>query len=461
MNGELRSSTSGGNWPGIVAVLLLGYMCMGRSFAYWGIPAWHVFVGEIVLLWFLVFGPRVTGGNWPWVATSVPELRTLWRVMTLLLIYGVFEIAHGMFNGYPLLTAFRDFAFDYYMLYFFLGIWVGLRRPAELPKFFRLFAWINGIYGLAYILFLSHLSWLIPGVSQQSGSTPVFGLPECSSIALLGLLVFEKDLRKVWHLLLLNGLVLLGMQVRAEWVGFLVGVLIFTLATKKVRKVAAAVGAVALLLVLGYAANFKVPGPLQRGGDVSTRGIIGRAVAPFDPDLAADYTFKSMQDESTAIWRLLWWAAIWQEVNGTPEKALFGLGYGYPLGNLSPQITEGDFIPTPHNDLLYALAYTGWIGLALFLVLQATLFRLLWKVFTVTGQAFGLVFWGAMLATACFGACLEAPYGAIPFYLILGWAVAPLLLRARAEKRRAPKRMHPVQGKPRLTVTDELSSAGA
>ncbi len=139
-------------WNGIVIVLLLGYLCMGRSFAYLGIPPWHVFIGEGVLGCFLLFGPRTVRGRWPWVAKRIPRLHNLVKVFLLFLLYGVFQVLHGIYGGNPPLTAFRDLAFNYYPLYFFLGLWVGLRNPEFLPRFIRLLAWFNGLYGLLFHL---------------------------------------------------------------------------------------------------------------------------------------------------------------------------------------------------------------------------------------------------------------------------------------------------------------------
>jgi hypothetical protein len=52
---------------------------------------------------------------------------------------------------------------------------------------------------------------------------------------------------------------------------------------------------------------------------------------------------------------------------------------------------------------------------------------LLWRVYRVTGQAFGLASWSATLFAAFFGNVLETPSGAIPLYLIIGLLVAPSL----------------------------------
>lgn len=432
MNTEPRKMNPGA-WPRIVTVLLLGYMCMGRSFSYLGIPPLYIFVAEVVLAWFLVFGPRIGIARWPWSAMRLPRLKNLNRLLYLLLAYGAIQIVHGIYAGYPPLTAMRDFAFDYYPLYFFLGLWAGLRQPQGLPGFFRIFAWANGIYGTAYVLFLNRLSWTIPGVSQQVAPVPVFGLPEYSCIALLGLLAFEKSLRRAWPLLLLNGFVLLGMQVRAEWLAFAVGLGIWAWRTGNLKR--AAWGGAVVVVMLGFftVTNFSLAGPEGRGGgSISAGGLVGRALAPVSADLAANYTAHYQTDVDTTLFRTLWWAAIWQAVHERASRALLGFGYGYPLGDLVPYL-KGEFIQTPHNAFFYALGYTGWLGVVLFFWFLAEIFRLLLAVPNIQLRHFGVAAFAVFFTISMFTAVFEAPYGAIPFYLIAGLAVAPSFSRQPAE----------------------------
>jgi hypothetical protein len=44
-----------------------------------------------------------------------------------------------------------------------------------------------------------------------------------------------------------------------------------------------------------------------------------------------------------------------------------------------------------------------------------------------TKDPFGVPFWVAMMTYGMFFPLGETPYGAIPFYLILGWLVSPIL----------------------------------
>jgi hypothetical protein len=425
-----------GSWSKTVVFLTLGYFCMSRSFAYLGIPPWSLFVGEVVLAYFLLFGPRESRGRWPWVAMKDPSLKRLIQIFLVLFAYGLFQVLRGVLQGYPPFSAIRDLAFNYYPLYLFLGMWVGLGSTRFLPKLVRLLAWLNGLYGLAFILFLNNVAWTIPGVSKEVAEVRVFGQPLGSAIALIGLLAYERDLWRVWYLFLLNLFVLLGMQIRGEWLAFAVGLVLWGWLTKRLKRMAVAGAYMILLIGLMYAVDLEVPGPETRSaGTISVRDLVGRALAPIDSDLAAEYTANSRNAENTTLWRTIWWAEIVISVHESAARALLGFGYGFPLGDLVPYLA-GEFIRTPHNFFLYSLAYTGWLGVILFFAFQAELVRLLWRSWKENGQSFGILFWATSLVFASFTAFFEAPYGAIPFYLIIGCAIASI--RSSGDGRLSP-----------------------
>ncbi|HEX2243472.1 MAG TPA: hypothetical protein VHK27_09510, partial [Gammaproteobacteria bacterium] len=52
--------------------------------------------------------------------------------------------------------------------------------------------------------------------------------------------------------------------------------------------------------------------------------------------------------------------------------------------------------------------------------------HILLRAYQLTGQPFCLCYWMMTLTGAFFGNYLETPFGAIPFYLILGLAAAPV-----------------------------------
>jgi len=416
-------------WPRIALLLLLGYFCLGRSFAYWGIPSWYVFLGEVVLFCFVIWGPQAKEGRWLWVAAKRPVLLRYKWLFLLFAAFGVFQVLHGVLAGHPPLSAARDMAFNYYPLYFFLGLWVGLQDREFLTKFLRLAAWASGLYGILYILALNRIVWHLPGVSRDVVDVPIFGMPEFSAVILLGLLSFEKDLRRVWVPLLLNAAVLIGMLIRAEWLAFGVGLMVWAWCTKNLKRVMLGAAAVLLLITAMAITNFTLPGPESRGGTISAMELAARAIAPINSDLAGEYSSDASDAhmyEGNAAFRTLWWLAIWSSVHSSVPRSFLGYGYGFALGDLVPYL-QGEFIRTPHNVFFYALGYTGWIGVLIFAAFQCELARLLWKASQVTGEPFGIVFWITMLTFSLFTPFFEVPQGAIPFYLVVGCACAPLL----------------------------------
>jgi len=321
--------------------------------------------------------------------------------------------------------ALEGFAFHYYPICFFIGLWLGSAHPWLLRKTIRVVAWSNGLYGLLFIALLNRFQVAVPGTAD----VPLFGQPAGSALVILGLLCLEPELRRVWHLLLLNFLVMLGLQIRAEYLGFLCGITLWSMLTRRFDRLFAGFAAVVAVLVIGLLTDFHMPAPSTRGGQISTREIFARVVAPADPELAAEYAENAKSLAGTATWRTRWWQKIWDDVHRNTVTALIGEGYGFPLADLIGY-KERD-LRTPHSVFFYALAYGGWIGVAIFLALQAALGQTLWRAWRVSGLAFGPVLWIAFCAGACFGNAFETPFGAIPFYLLAGLSAAPMCFSVR------------------------------
>ena len=419
-----------GMWPATAAILIVGYLSLSRTFAYVGIPWWKIFIGEVVLAMLFIYGPKFNARPWPKAFLSVTVLRRFLILYGLFFAYGVVQIVHGILAGNPPLIAVRDLTFNYYPVYFFLGLSAGLLRPDLLPRILRAFAWFNGIYGVLYLFALNRIDWFVPGVSDEIATVPIFGQPIYSFVALLGLIAYEKELWKSSHLLGLNAFVMLGMQIRTEWFAFVIGVITWFVVTGQGKRLLQATAILLSLFCVMYITDFSVPGPEGRGGgDISVRQLTDRAVAPFRADASdakAAAGIGAESQESTFVWRTVWWLFIWNAVHSSLNSTIWGFGYGYPLGDLAPYLA-GEFIRTPHNEFFYALGYTGWIGVILFFLMQGEILRLLWRVNRKTRDPFGVPFWVAMTAYGMFFPLGETPYGAIPFYLILGWLVSPLL----------------------------------
>ena len=408
-------------WEQVISLLIVGYLTCGRSFAYIGIPPLHLFLGEIVLFALILFRTRDTLDHWIESITTPGPLHMLGMTLLFFLACGFFELLRGISFGFPLLAGLENLVFNVYPLFLFAGMWLGSKDPQLIRRTIRMLAWTNGIYGLLYIFFLNKLPLAIPGTYPE---IPVFGQPSGSAIALLGLLCFEEDLGRHFIVLILNSFVLLGIQVRAEFVGILAGLVVWGALRRRIGRVFAVTSLLGFLLFLGFVADFSIPAPATRGGKISSKYIVGRLVAPFDEKLASELTPIAEGNAGTARWRTDWWKVIWSTTYKDASTAAFGRGYGFPLSSLVPYI-RNEVLRTPHNCFFYALGYSGWVGVALLCAFQLSLAGVLWQAYRLTGQPFGLVIWITFLCVALFGNLLETPFGAIPMYLLTGMAAAP------------------------------------
>ncbi len=410
-------------WASLWAFLLLGYGLFGRAFAYVGVPALKVFIGELALGCFLlVRGGRVISTWRAWLLGGGGWTRLGWSLV-LFLIYGLFQVSRGIAVGHEPLVAFQNLVFNAYPLYIFLGFQVAHSRPTLLRRAISWLAWLNALYGIAYLLELNRFNLYFPWAPDVT----VFGQPVATDLVIIGLLTLEKPSLKLGLIILINLVVILGIQVRGEWLSLAIGLLVWALLLKRVGRLAL-VSVVAFLLFASlHAADVRVPGPRHRGGELSARGVVARALALFNPEAAAELIGEEAYRFAGAVtgWRFPWWSQIISAVHSDLTTTFFGLGYGYPLWRLFWAIPEG--VRTPHNVFLYALGYGGWIGVGLFLFflssLGATLYRC-WLFAKKPEAALGFILCIALSFAALFGNLFEAPFGAIPFYLLAGFGLA-------------------------------------
>jgi hypothetical protein len=408
----------------LVVFMLLGYLTMRKSFAYLGVPP--LYIGELGLATFLLAYPGSIVRHW---LSSLYRRQTLSPVAWSLYIfaaYGAAQFIRGLSSGHQLKIVVEEMVFYAYPLFLFVGAWAGIRHPHLLQKTLRVLAWVCGIYGLAFVAYFGRTQG--PWFDEQV--VPIFGQPAGAGVALLGLVAFQPQVLRVIVPLVLNAVVLLGMGERSGWLGFLTGLSIWGVLSGKVLQMIKAMAAIAALVALGLFTSFANPTQSDYFAySLSARDVVGSAVAPFSPELAAKLSDNAGTYTATVSWRTQWWQEIWKQVHATRVQAIFGLGFGYPIWDLHPEeLTR--IIRTPHNATMFALAYSGWLGLGLFYAFQLSLAALLWKVYRLTGQPFGLCFWLMAMVQAQFDSYFEAPFGAIPFYLLVGLSIAPLMIAA-------------------------------
>jgi O-antigen ligase/polysaccharide polymerase Wzy-like membrane protein len=415
-------------------LVLAGNLLMGRSFAYWGFQPAKLFIGEAALAALCVWHPAEVFGRWFWsLSNRNPSGAFSWAFL-LFLEYGVLEVWRGFDAGYSLAGAVQNFAYNCYPMYFFVGWWLGETCPDVLTNTVKWFAWVHGAYGLAYIAVLDRFTstLTVPGAPW----VPFFGQPSGSAIAILGLLCLNAQPSTVVIPLCLNTLVLLGMQVRAEWLALLVGLLVWSIAKGRIRPMITPIGVIVALLVVGYIIDFTLPGTSGRPSAVSARMLIARGIAPLSEELAVSVGGPGARHAAeTFNWRTEWWNDIWRTIHESRSTAALGFGYGFALDSVTSVSMPGNKeapVRTPHSVFYYALGYSGWIGVAVFFFMQLQLGIVLMRAYAVSGQPFGLAACAGLFAWAFFDASFEAPYRAIPFFIIAGISTAPLLSLSQA-----------------------------
>ncbi len=411
-------------WSKYLLLFLVGFCLTGRSFSYLGIPPAKLFIGDLTLAAFILLRPRELFDRWFLALTRGGPLAPFSWVLLISIAYGVFETVRGVLAGFSPLIAFQNLVFNIYPMFFFLGLWVGARRPDLMRRLIQIYAWGLCIYGPLYFLFLHKITVTMPG----SDSVSVFGQPGGGAFVILGLLCFESRLGRYWLPITVSAMIFLAGQVRSDWFGAALSFMTWGVLERKMKPVIMFFLGLGTLLLIGAVLDVNIPSPASRGGAISTREIMARGLSAVDPQMAKDITGSEETGmyAGTISWRENWWHAIWVNSQESPTNFIIGPGYGFLLRNLVSYLKLMD-LRTPHNIFYFALGYSGWVGVCIFMSLQTCCFMLLWRVYRVTGQAFGLASWSATLFAAFFGNVLETPSGAIPLYLIIGLLVAPSL----------------------------------
>lgn len=411
-------------WTKAVVLFLWVGGLLGKASAYLGL-----LMGGIMLL-----SPRVLWDRWYKALTVREDLLHQWAwALALSLVYGFAEVFSGVIQGYPLLTALEILVFNLCPVYVFLGLWVGSRHPGAARGYIRFTAWFAVIYTPLYFLFFSKLkislSGFLPGTEMNVLSNGGNGSP-----TLIGLLAYEPSLIKFWLPLLVLSCLTIANQERADWLGLILALGLWGVLSRKMSRVFGIAGLAAAVLLIAALIDLKLPAIPGRGTDLSARGTMARLAGAISPDAAtavgggrADARFYY----GTVYWRKHWWAAIRSEVSRSYTTQVFGLGYGYPLGHLASREVEKQGTRSPHNILYFAYAYSGLLGVALFIWLDACMFFILWRVHKLTGQTFGFIFFAYHLVQALFGNTIETPQAGIPIYLLLGMTIAPALAKLR------------------------------
>jgi len=142
--------------------------------------------------------------------------------------------------------------------------------------------------------------------------------------------------------------------------------------------------------------------------------------------------------------RLVWWRTIFNEtMAGGP---LLGLGFGHDLARgfvlAYDPLMEGDFTArSPHSIFFTVFARMGLVGLLSWSAFMIVLISESWRLAKISRDDTGArdilaahaMCW-VILTSACFGVVLEGPMGAIPFWVLLGFAHGQAHARVEEER---------------------------
>ncbi len=408
----------------IVMYLYLGF-ALGKASAYLG----------LLLGGFMLFSTRVFWDRWFKALTRDKDVLHIWSWAFLVsVLYGLTQTVIGLLRGYPLITTLEILVFNLFPAYLLLGLFIGTRHPGLLRHYIRYMAWFAVIYTPIYFLFLRKLnislSGLLPGndmnILSNSGS---------GSISILSLLAYEPNLLKFWLPLLVCACLTIANQERSDWVGMILALGLWGVMAKKMSRVFAIAGIVAGILTFAALIDLRLPPIEGRGGELSARGTVSRMAGAFSSDLARQIGGDNQNAGfyyGTVHWREMWWANIRNELGKTYKTMIFGEGYGYNLAHLANRDVEKQGTRSPHNILYFCYAYSGLVGVAIFVVMEASLFWVLWRVYKATGIVYALVYFAYQIVQALFGNSIETPQAGIMIYLTVGLAIAPYFQREDA-----------------------------
>ena len=403
--------------------ILFGYILFGRAFAHVGVRP--LFIGEMTLGVFFLFRYQATVGTITRCLVNPTPLTPIAWCTYFLIVYGVVEVIRGIGAGHARSVALQNVIFNIYPLFVWIGLYVGLRHGDLLRKITLPLAWCNAAYGLIYVLVLGPLGLT---VTAHIRTFSPFGQPNWSGPILIALVTFGGGMRRAGVPIVLNGLIFLVLQSRASWLAFMACLPVWAVLSGRIVPMLKLGGTVVTLLAVGYVFDVRLPSPPGRHSEeISVRSIVGQVMAVVDQREATRSSDNFDTRASTIEWRIYWWKAIWRDLHsGSTMRALIGPGYGYPIWDLHEDPLEDFPLRTPHSVVFYTLGYTGWIGLLLFALMDASLLVALWVVYRRTGESFGICIWILGNVAAVFDPYFETPYYAIVFYLLVGVSLAGL-----------------------------------
>lgn len=426
-----------------LAVILLGYLFLGRGFAYFHISVGtNVYVGEIVLGLGLLVG-LLRLQVFPGAFHSTPSILLVFFLLLGLLHTSRDFGAHGV-------LAIRDSAICYYAI-FALLLFEFVRTRKRLEKIISIYARIGGIF-IWWAPLAASLMYFAGNIMPNAPGTDVPALNlrpgelvvHLTSIIALFMLLDKATTFKLphrntlWYAGALISAVLSSGRGRAALLTILCGLSV-AIALGREGKTWRLITAVFLLSSVFILADPQVN--LPSGRVFSTDTLSGEFNSVFTSNDAPGFR------QNTKYWRLNWWSKIVEETFAGPHF-WEGRGFGVNLADAHGFQVHGfavkNRLRSPHSAHMTILARMGVPGFILWVLVHASLvlrFYSSWLRARQAGDRFlqgvlawVLCYWVAAVVNSSFDVYFEGPQGAIWFWSVMGIGLAAAQLRPCARE---------------------------
>jgi hypothetical protein len=326
--------------------------------------------------------------------------------------------------------AFRDASQAIESLYLIVGFWYA-STETSLQYFFR---WlrrvlaVGAVYGLLLPVAgtLQQISPKLSGIG--TGATPLFfSISDTPTIMLwvaIWLLIERPSGKHFFRDFLAIVLIAMAVAFGQSRSSYL-QVLMLGAVLLMVRRKAAAKWAMTLLLgvVLIGAVSFSGIQLKGREGKVISLDFIAQHFESISGSGGANVHSAA---EGVPL-RISWWRHIIVQLESSPQKIVFGLGYGMPLTTFMGRTAV---TREPHNSFMSVIGRLGIAGIVMWTLMQAALYFSWWRSFQLCRRMrwtvdqvnllLLLVFCMMTLGEAIGEAAMEVPFYAIPYYFFFG-----------------------------------------
>jgi len=359
--------------------------------------------------------------------------REVW-VLPILVCWGLSLVRMLMDATGAGIMAFRDASQAIESLYLIVGFWFASSEN-NLQYFFR---WIRRLlmvgaaYGLLYPVSteLQNLSPKLTGIG--TGATPMFfSMTNAPSIMLLcaaWLLLEQPRGYRLGRDVLAGLLIATGIafgQSRSNYLQVLIlGVILFLMKRKAATKWV-------FTLLMGAVLIWAI--------SISGLNLKGREGQKISLDFVASH-FESISGSgggaeqegaaSGVAMRIGWWKHILTQLESSPTKMTFGLGYGMPLTSF---VGATAVVREPHNSYMSVIGRLGVTGIVTWALMQISLYLAWWRNFRLCRRMHWTVDQVNLLLLLMFGIitlveaagepAMEQPFYAIPYYFFFGVAL--------------------------------------